>query len=81
MAVSRGGVQLIDRNTGPIGQGFELRNAAEAFVHPDGLITAVDDQDQVAVYDLVTSALLEGTWDIDPIGKAAIIGGRALPGG
>ncbi len=77
VAVSRGGVQLVDRNTGPIGQGFELRNAVEAFVRPDGLITAADDQGQVAVYDIGTNALLEGAWDIDPIGKAAIIDGRA----
>ncbi|MDH4116700.1 MAG: protein kinase [Acidimicrobiia bacterium] len=77
VAVSRGGVQVIDRNTGPIGQGFELRNAVEAFVRPDGLITAVDDQGLVAVYDIEASALLEGSWDVDPIGKAAIRDGRA----
>ena len=77
VAVSRGGVELVDRNTGPIGQGFELRNALEAFVRPDGLVTAVDDQGQVAVYDIEASALLERTWDIDPIGTAAIIDGRA----
>jgi hypothetical protein len=41
------------------------------------LITAVDDQGQVAVYDIEASALLERIWDVDPIGKVAIIDGRA----
>ena len=75
--VSQDAITLVDRATGDTTVAVELSNVREAAVRPDGLIVTVDDQQNVAAYDLDASALIEKSWDVDAISGVAMLDGRA----
>ena len=75
--VSQDAITLVDRATGDASVAVELSNVRDAVVRPDGLIVTVDDQQNVAAYDLDTSALVEQMWGIDAISGVAMLDGRA----
>lgn len=75
--VSQGAITLVDRASGDTAIAVELSNVREAVVRPDGLIVTVDDQQNVAAYDLDASALIEQSWDVDAISGVAMLDGRA----
>lgn len=69
--VSRGGIDVVDRESGEVLSSAAIQNLVEAFVQPDGLVVTVNDVGQSDVYDLDSNALIEGNWEFDPQGVAA----------
>ncbi|MFK7917890.1 MAG: BTAD domain-containing putative transcriptional regulator [Ilumatobacter sp.] len=75
--VSRGGIDIVDRESGELLSSAAIQNLVEAFVQPDGLVVTVNDVGQSDVYDLDGNALVDGNWEFDPQGVAAFADGTA----
>ncbi len=77
VGTSAGQIEVIDRRTGPVGESIDLRNAVAARYRPDGLFTVVNSLDQMEVFDIESSALVDTVWDLPTSGPVAFIEGRA----
>ena len=78
VGTSAGQIEVIDRRIGPVGETIDLRNAVAARYRPDGLFTVVNSLDQMEVFDIESSALVDTVWDMPTSGAVAFIEGRAV---
>ncbi len=78
MVVSEGQIEFVDRQAGPTGPTFELRNVVGARIRPDNLITTFTADDRTNLVDLsVGNALVDKSWSIPLTANVTIVEGRA----
>ena len=75
VGVSPSGVVLLDPSDGRVTDALTLQDYDSAFIRPDGLIVVVLPDD-IVVYDLDGSALVERSWNVDPDAHVAFTDGR-----
>ena len=83
IVVSEGQIEFVDRSAGPIGTAVELRSPIAARIRSDGTVLIINGQLQFETFDLESNALVEQTWEVDPVAltafNAGLAGAMALP--
>lgn len=77
IVVSQGQVEIVDRRSGPVGPGIELRAVAGARVRPDGTIAVFKVNAAIDVLDLEGNALAERQFPIGQTSQVVFVDGRA----
>ena len=77
LAVTSGGIELIDRFAGTTGDTVELFNTDNVFIRSDGTVLLLSPENSVDVVDLSGNALIEQAWPVDHVATISFGAGLA----
>lgn len=77
VVVSPGTISLVDRRTGVIGEGLDIGEATDARVRPDNRVMIRNPDQEIQIYTLEGSVLVDQARRVGPAANVAFADGRA----